>query len=179
MRKMSSHRISLLGIFFALMIVLSFFENALLPELPFLPPGARPGLSNIVIMLTAAVFGPFPTFFMITLKALFVFLTRGGSAFFMSLTGGLLSGAVMVILIRADMRQLSFIGIGMLSAVSHNAGQLLVSMLYTGTVKMIYYFPVLIVFGVIGGALTGLILNIVFPGFMQIIHSYRRGGLYE
>lgn len=179
MRKLSSGRIALLGLFFALTIVLSVIENLLLPDFAFLPPGAKPGLSNIVVMLTATISGVFPTFLLITVKSLFVLFTRGGSAFFMSLAGGLLSGFVMTVMLKANLKNVSFAGIGMLSAVSHNFGQLLISMLYTKTSKMIYYLPVLILFGIVSGFLTGLVLNIVFPGIINSLHAYRKGGKYE
>lgn len=66
-----------MGIMGALALVLSFCENMLIPDIPFLPPGAKPGLANIVTMLVASVSG-FTGAMCITLtKAIFALITRG------------------------------------------------------------------------------------------------------
>ena len=97
--KTKTQKIALTGVLAAQALALSFLEN-LLPALPFLPPGVKLGLSNIVTMFCAGSLG-FTTAFCVTvIKSLFVFLTRGATAFFMSLGGGLLSTLAMCLMIK-------------------------------------------------------------------------------
>lgn len=152
-----------LAIMGALAIVLSTLENLLLPAMPFLPPGAKPGLSNIVTMFAAGTFGIGATVYIVFIKSLFVLITRGMSAFAISLAGGILSAVVMTVLIRMKLKSVSFIGISVLAAISHNIGQLAMSIIYSGTIALVNYLPVLIIFGVISGMITGAIICTVMP----------------
>ena len=163
-----------LAIMGALAIVLSTLENLILPAMPFLPPGAKPGLSNIVTMFVAGTFGIGATFYVIFIKSLFVLVTRGMSAFVISLAGGILSGIVMTVLIRMKFESISYIGISVLAAVSHNIGQLIMSVIYSGTIALVNYLPVLLVFGVISGLITGIIICISMP---KIKAAYAAQGL--
>ena len=47
---MKTNKTAFLGIMAALSLVLGFLENMLIPDIPFLPVGAKPGLSNVVTM---------------------------------------------------------------------------------------------------------------------------------
>ena len=49
-------KIALMGILCALALSLSFLEN-LIPPLPFVPPGAKPGFSNIATMFSLSELG--------------------------------------------------------------------------------------------------------------------------
>lgn len=113
------------GILGALALVLSFFESRLMPDIPFMPPGAKPGLSNVVTMLAASLFGAPGAFYITVLKGFFTLASRGASAALMSFSGGILSTTVLCILIRFEGKSLSFVGIGVLCAAAHNMGQLL------------------------------------------------------
>jgi len=61
-------------------------------------------------------------------KAGFVLLVRGGSAFVMSFAGGMLSALVMAAALRLLRGRVSFIAVGILGAVTHNAAQLAAAM---------------------------------------------------
>lgn len=167
-------KIVILAIMGALAIVLSTLENLLLPAMPFLPPGAKPGLSNIVTMFAAGTFGMGATIYIVILKSLFVLITRGMSAFAISLSGGILSAVVMTIFIRMKFKSVSLIGISVLAAVSHNIGQLIMSIIYSGTVALVNYLPVLIIFGIISGLITGAIISAVMP---KLKSAYAAQGL--
>ena len=80
--------ITTMGLFFALALVLSALEG-LLPPMPFLPPGVKLGLSNIVTMYCLLYLGAGSAYAVVVLKSAFVFITRGATAFFMSFCGGL------------------------------------------------------------------------------------------
>ena len=82
--KTKSYKAAFTGIAAAVAITLSFLEG-LIPTAAFMPPGAKAGFSNIAVMFAASEFGLIPALSVTLLKSLFVFLTRGATAFFMSL----------------------------------------------------------------------------------------------
>lgn len=156
-------KIALLGILGALALVLSFTESLIMPETTFLPLGAKPGLSNIVTMLVTESMGFFGGLYIVLLKAVFALVTRGGTAGLMSLSGGLLSLSVVALMLKINCRSITMTGIGVLSSCAHNAGQLIVSCILTGTYALINYAPFLMIFGIVTGVITGMILQTVLP----------------
>ena len=97
--KRVSATVALTGLLAALALALSFLEG-LLPPLPFLPPGAKLGLSNIVTMYAAGTLGLPCAVFLAVLKGGFALLTRGAVAGCMSLAGGLFSTVCMWLLLK-------------------------------------------------------------------------------
>lgn len=79
--KTKSYKAAFTGIAAAVAITLSFLEG-LIPTAAFMPPGAKAGFSNIAVMFAASEFGLIPALSVTLLKSLFVFLTRGVTAFF-------------------------------------------------------------------------------------------------
>ena len=169
---LNAKKVAYYGIAGTLCIVLSMLESLLIPMIPGLPPGAKPGLSNVVIMLLAATGQTTGLLFPVLMKSLFVLITRGITAFFMSLSGGLLSTIVMLLLYRRHLKNVSETGIGVLAACAHNFGQLLVSFIYTGTTALIYYLPVLMIFGTVTGLLTGIFTAVLLP-YTRVLTAYR------
>ena len=151
---MKARKTALLGILCAQAIALSFLEN-LIPSLPFLPPGAKPGFSNIVTMFTVLTLG-LP-------QALFALMTRGATAFFMSLAGGVLSTLAMWAATKIKSDPFGLLGASIIAAVCHNAGQLAAAAVLTGTGAVLGYAPALLIFSLITGAVTGTVLHIVMP----------------
>lgn len=173
---MKSKKVAFLGMMGALALVLGFLEHLLIPDIPFLPVGAKPGLSNVVTMYVATVMG-FPGAIYITLiKALFAFLTRGATAFFMSLCGGVLSTAVTCIMLRTGKKYFSFWGIGIVSAVMHNMGQLIVASFISGTFTLLNYGKYLLIFSLITGSVTGVMLLMIVPRVEKFSDSYINSG---
>lgn len=135
-------KIALLGVLGAEALVLSYFEN-LIPAVPGLPPGAKPGFSNIITMFAVSKTGLASALYITLLKALFALLTRGVTAFFMSLTGGILSTLMMALLVKSKKQIFGCTGIGILCAEAHNCGQLIVCLILTGTKAVLGYAPIL------------------------------------
>ena len=171
MRKVSAmktNKVALLGIFGALALVLSFLEGMLVPDIPFLPVGAKPGLSNIITMYIASTMG-FPGAVYITmLKALFALITRGATGAFMSFTGGILSTVCVCLLIKYQGRIFSYLGLGIAGAVMHNLGQLMAACVVSGTFALINYGKYLLIFALITGSVTGAVLLVLMPRLSKI-----------
>ena len=156
-------RVALLGILCAVAVGLSFLEN-LLPVLPI--PGAKLGLSNIVVMTTLSAMNLPAALAVVFVKAGFALL-RGGTAFLMSLAGGMCSTLLMALLFRGVPRCFSYLGIGVAGAVGHNTGQLLMSLLLVD-VSLLYYTPWLLLMALAAGILTGTTLNLLMPALEQL-----------
>ncbi len=168
MKSTVARSVAAIGLLSAFAIALSFFE-ALLPPLPFLPPGAKAGFSNIAVMITAASYGGGATLCVALLKSLFVFITRGPTAFMMSAAGGLLSAFVLWLLLK---HRCSLLLSGITGAVTHNTAQLAVAVVFTGTPGLIAYFPALLLFALVAGSITGLLFQAVYPPFMKIADRF-------
>ena len=97
LRNEKTRRVALMGLLFALSVVLSFLEGTLTPLLG-LPPGVKLGLANVVVMYALFFLGRGSAFTLVLLKSFFVLLTRGAMAGALSLGGGLLSLGVMAVL---------------------------------------------------------------------------------
>ncbi len=164
--KITAMKTALGGILCAQALALSFLEG-LLPALPFLPPGAKPGFANIITMFAADCIGSASAFTVTLVKSAFVFVTRGASAGAMSLSGGLLSCLAAVLLLRFAKGRLGIIGISVTAALCHNLGQLITSAFITGSAKTLYYAPFLAVFGIVSGILTGMIFAAVLPALKK------------
>lgn len=153
-----TRRVALTGLLGALALTLSFLES-LLPPLPV--PGARLGLSNLATMTALSALG-LPAALTITLaKALFALL-RGGTAFWMSLCGGVLSTLAMALCMRLLRGHIGAVGVGILGAVAHNAGQLAAAMVLFDD-SLLVYAPWLLIAAVAAGTATGLVLRVVLP----------------
>lgn len=157
-----SKYIATMGIMLALALALQFLES-LIP-IP-LPLGVKPGLSSIVIMAALVKLG-FPS--AITLAALksgFVFITRGASAFCMSISGGLLSVAVMgayCLISKGTKNGAGILVMSTLGGVFHNIGQLAAAALFMGTALTFSYAPILIAAGIVAGLFTGFIFKLIY-----------------
>lgn len=147
----------------ALAVALSVLEG-LLPTLPV--PGAKWGLSNLATMTALSVFGLPQALAVTVVKAGFAFF-RGGISGAMSLCGGLLSTLVMAALLRGKSERLSLVGVGVLGAVAHNAGQLMAAMALLSP-ALIYYAPWLLITALVAGALTGVAVRVVYPHLRRL-----------
>lgn len=165
---MKTNKVALLGIFGAVALVLSFLESMLVPDIPFLPVGAKPGLSNVVTMYIAGTMGFSGAVYITLLKALFALITRGATGAFMSFCGGMLSTVSVCLLIKYQDRVFSYLGLGIVGAVTHNIGQLIAACIVSGTFALINYGKYLLIFALITGAVTGTVLMLLMPRLSKI-----------
>lgn len=164
MKRNAARRIALTGLLFALAMALSFAENALAPLLG-LPPGVKPGLANVVVMVALFLLNRRQAAALVVLKAGFNLLYRGGVAGAISLAGGLVSLLVMVMLMLPQKRP-SVLIISIAGALAHNLGQFLMVWLLMGP-TFLYYLPVLLVAGVVMGSITAALLRVLLPALQK------------
>ena len=143
---------------FALAIALSYLESLVSPLLGLMP-AIKLGLSNIVVMYSLLFLRTRTALLLVVLKALFAFLTRGATAGFLSLCGGALSLAVMLVLLQLPVSGYIFCA-G--SALAHNLGQLITASLLVQSVRMMSYFSILLFSGLISGILIGVLASLIY-----------------
>ena len=158
----------LTALIFATAIVLSIVEG-MLPPIVVAVPGVKFGLSNIAVMYALFVVGKEQAYTIAILKGVFAFATRGAIAGLLSLTGGILSITIMLILIIAFKDKISYLVISIFGAVFHNIGQFIViALLYVG-MNMWAYLPILLVSGVVAGIITSTLLRFILPAFKRLV----------
>lgn len=155
--------ISYMAMLLTLIVVLSIFES-MLTAVMALPPGIKPGLANIVTMFALFFIGKKEAFLLTVAKGVFVLITRGFTSGVLSITGGILSILVIIIISAILKDKISYLLLSIAGAVFHNTGQLLALTLLLGNNKYtLYYLPVLIVSGIIMGVITGVLLKTLMP----------------
>jgi len=147
-------KIAILAMFLAAALVLGVFERLIPLEIAV--PGVRLGLPNVVILTLLYLFLPSDVILVVILKCLLTAMLGGNFiSFILSLTGSLLSFAVMSALIKTADQKISPVGVSVTGAVFHNIGQLFAASFVLGTFGVFVFLPVLLVSGVITGVLTG------------------------
>lgn len=166
MRGSKSRRVALMGMLFALAIVLSFVESLITPMLGLMP-AIKLGLSNIVVMYALLFLPRRYAVALAVLKALFAFLTRGATAGFLSLAGGMLSIVVLSLLLCLP-GTLSGYVFSACGALAHNLGQLAGAAVILSSGAALAYAPVLMIAGLIVGGITWGLLKALMPYFAHI-----------
>lgn len=137
-----------------LAMIFSYVES-LIP-LNFGIPGVKLGLANLVVVTGLAFLPPLQILAVLISRICLTGILFGNVlSLAYSLAGGLLSFLVMVLLKRV--KGFSMTGISIAGGVAHNVGQLLTAMLILGNVHLGWYFPPLLVAGVLAGGLIGML----------------------
>ena len=148
------NKVAVFGVFTSLALILSYVE--LLIPINFGIPGMKLGLANLLVVILLYKGCPRDALLLSVIRILLSGLIFGNMfSIFYSLGGGLLSLAVMVFLKKT--RQFTVAGISIGGGASHNVGQLLVAMFVVQTYQVGYYLPVLLIAGVITGAVIGIL----------------------
>lgn len=172
--KNDTYKIALFGVLSAVALTLSYLEG-LIPTVAFMPPGAKMGFSNIATMFAASSMGIVSALAITFIKALFAGITRGVTAFFMSLCGGILSTVTMYLLFKLS-KKTGYMAIGIICALVHNFGQLIVAIITAGNLSVLGYAPVLLISGTVTGAVTGTVLRAVMPALERVTETITRKG---
>jgi heptaprenyl diphosphate synthase len=151
-------KLALLAMFVSVALVLHVVEN-LLP-VPYIAPGVKLGLANIISLMAIIIFG-FKEALIIVLLRTFLGSLLGGvpSSFFFSAAGGFLSTIVMYIMYRWAGTKFSPVGISVAGAVAHNIGQLFVASIIVENFGLYFYLPVLMISAIITGTFIGFTVN--------------------
>lgn len=148
------NRVAYFGVFTALALIFSYIES-LIP-FDFGIPGVKLGLANLIIVFALYKLNLKDVYLLSLVRVLLSGALFGNYfSIVYSLAGGLLSLSVMAFL--KDREGYSILGISMAGGVFHNVGQILVAMILVETFSVIYYLPVLLLAGLVTGALIGVV----------------------
>lgn len=159
------HRVAYFGVFTALALIFSYVET-LIP-LNFGIPGMKLGLANLLIVILLYK-RDMKEALLLSVVRIFLSGFMFGSMFSIlySLAGGMLSLLVMALLKKSQ--KFSVMGVSIAGGVSHNLGQLAVAMAVVETYRVGYYFPVLLIAGMITGMLIGVAANEVIKRLKNV-----------
>lgn len=163
---MSTKKIAYLGLLIALASVFSYVEFLVPVNLGV--PGAKLGLANLVIVVALYTLNERDAFVLSMIRIVLVGFTFGNMASMLySFAGGIASFVVMVLVKR--MKLLSITGVSVLGGIFHNVGQILVAIWVVNTPSLIYYLPVLLIFGCLSGVMIGVLGAMVTRRIQKIV----------
>lgn len=147
------NRAAYFGVFTALALILGYVES-LIP-IQFGVPGIKLGLANLIIVMVLCKRGWNEALLLSVVRiVLSGFIFGNLFSILYSFAGGMLSLLVMALMVKIS--RFSTVGISIAGGVCHNIGQLIVAMLAVETWQVGFYLPVLLISGVITGALIGI-----------------------
>ncbi|MFM1564870.1 Gx transporter family protein [Helcococcus ovis] len=146
------------GILIAMALAVSLVERMI--PIPFVMPGAKLGLSNIIILVTLMVYGFERGLIVASLKSVLLMIIIGfGPSFIYSFSGAIFSTVMMWIAYRYFNQKImifSIIGVSIIGAVSHNFAQITAAAYILKSLMIYTYFPFLTIIGIITGYFVGL-----------------------
>ncbi len=156
---MRTKRLALCALYAAIALTIFVLEAQIPPLLPL--PGIKLGLSNIVTLFALCSLGGKEAFAIVLVRIVLGNLATGRvSAIFYALGGGILSFLTMLFAMRLVKPSQLWV-VGVLGGLAHNIGQTCVAVAITQTVELFVYLPVLLLCGIVTGALTGLCAQIL------------------
>lgn len=149
----SSEKTAYYGIFAGLAIIMGWVEMMIPVPIPV--PGVKLGLANVIVVMAMYYFGN-KTALGISIIRIIIsgLLFSGFSGFLYSMAGAILSFTVMVI--AKNILKFNIYSVSILGGICHNIGQIVVASLVVKT-NLSIYMPILIISGIITGALIGII----------------------
>lgn len=151
---MRSKKVAFLGLCITLAMILSFVESQI-PALVAIP-GIKAGLPNLVIVFLLYRIGWKETVTVSLIRILLISILFGNlQTMTFSIAGAVLSLMSMILLKKSNL--FSCITVSIVGGIFHNVGQIIAACLWTQTVEIAYYLPVLLISGTVAGALIGLI----------------------
>lgn len=140
-------------------LILFTIENMI--PVPFITPGAKLGLANLVIMIAIYTLDNYKqAFLVLALRIILSSLLVGNlSTLIYSSVGGILSFFVAILVKELFKDKVSIIGVSASAAVFHNIGQLLVASLILNNFGIFLYLPVLSIAGIGTGIFVGISAN--------------------
>lgn len=137
--------------------VLHFVESLLPNPIPI--PGVKLGLANIITLFALVVLD-FKSALQITVfRTIIGSMLSGtlfGVGFVLSFSGAVSAACIMALILRCA-RGFSLVGISVIGAGAHNLGQLLMAGAILNFYGIVYYLPVMLLFSVPTGVITGLL----------------------
>ena len=158
-------RVAYFGVFTALALIFSYVETLIPVNLGI--PGVKLGLANLIIVVALYKMRLSEAYLLSVVRVLLAgFIFGNYFSIIYSLAGGLLSLTVMALLKKWG--GFSLQGISIAGGVFHNIGQLIVAAVVVETFSATYYFPVLLVAGLLTGLVIGIVAEMMLKRLVNI-----------
>ena len=158
-------RVGYFGVFTALALIFSYVETLIPVNLGI--PGVKLGLANLIIVVALYKMRLSEAYLLSVVRVLLAgFIFGNYFSIIYSLAGGLLSLTVMALLKKWG--GFSLQGISIAGGVFHNIGQLIVAAVVVETFSVTYYFPVLLVAGLLTGLVIGIVAEMMLKRLVNI-----------
>lgn len=169
-RDQKARKVALYGMLIALAFIFSYIESMF--PMPVPVPGVKLGLANLVNVVGLYTVGAAGTAAVSLVRIVLVGFTFSNMfSMIYSLAGGILSLLVMVLARKCG--AFSKIGVSILGGIFHNIGQLTVAAFVTKTAGVFTYFPMLLVAGVVTGAVIGLLGGMIVERIAPVVGGKR------
>lgn len=157
-----------MGLLISMALVLSLIERML--PIPFIAPGAKLGLANLVIVISIYTLDSYKDSFVVLIFRIILASILGGSlsSLLYSISGGILSFIITILVKNIGGKYVSVIGVSSSAAVFHNIGQLLAASIIFENFSMFLYLPILSISGIGTGIFIGLSANYILNHFYKI-----------
>ncbi|WP_338597789.1 Gx transporter family protein [Clostridium baratii] len=151
------------------MALILFIIEGMIP-VPFITPGAKLGLANLVIMIAIYTLGSYKEAFTVLFLRLLLSTMLGGSlsTLMYSAAGGVLSFIIIILVKELGGKYVSIIGVSAAAAVFHNIGQLIVASLILKNIGVFLYLPILSIAGIGTGIFVGISANYLLSHLNKI-----------
>lgn len=167
MKKYDTKKLTVTALLIAAAMILSYIES-MIPS--FAVPGVKIGLANIASVFALFSLGDKEAWGISFVRVLLSGILFGNIASIIySLTGAVFSLVSMTVMKKTGI--FSYAGVSVSGAVFHNAGQIIAAVIVMGTSAVVYYFPVMIVSGVISGIFIGLLSGILTERLKDYIYK--------
>lgn len=153
-------------------LILNIIEGMI--PLPYIAPGAKLGLSNIVTLSAMVVFGFKDALLIVVIRCILLMLVATNPiTFIYSIVSGIVSTIVMGAVLKY-FKKLSLIGVSVLGAMAHNASQITVAAIIFENVNMYYYMPILSLVSIFTGCFVGFASIFVTDNLNKTLLKLRR-----
>ncbi|AQR88861.1 Gx transporter family protein [Clostridium saccharobutylicum] len=154
-------RIVFIGLLVSQALALYTIESMI--PVPFIAPGAKLGLTNLITVIALYILNNKKDVFLIILLRLLLSTIFNGSlsTFMYGAAGAILSYYVMIFVKKFGKDRVSIVGVSCSGAVFHNIGQLVVASAIVQNIAVMLYLPILSIAGIGTGIFIGVTANFV------------------
>lgn len=179
MRLNKTSKMIYMALLVSMALILSLIERMM--PVPFITPGAKLGLANLIIIISVYTLDSYKDSFTVLILRIFLSALLGGniSTLLYSSTGGIFSFLATIIVKELGGKNVSIIGVSASAAVFHNIGQLIAASIILENSKMFLYLPVLSTVGIITGVFIGLSANYLLSHLLKLPYFKDKLNLYR
>lgn len=154
-------RIVFIGILVSQALALYTIESMI--PVPFIAPGAKLGLTNLITVIALYILNNKKDVFLIIILRLLLSTMFGGnlSTLMYGAVGALLSFYIMLFIKNIGKDKVSIIGVSAAGAFFHNVGQLIVAAIIVQNIAVTLYLPILSIAGIGTGIFIGITSNFI------------------